>query len=82
VLTLLTQRSSLARLGIRVAALRGPARARGALVNPLRGFHSRERMKEPRGSNGPPWPVMVEAAGIEPASASPTLQDLRAYPAY
>ena len=26
--------------------------------------------------------VLVEAAGIEPASASPTLQDLHAYPVY
>jgi hypothetical protein len=54
VLTLLTQRSSLARLGIRVAALRGPARARGALVNPLRGFHSREHMKKATGVHWTP----------------------------
>ena len=34
------------------------------------------------GARRAPVAVMVEAAGIEPASASTTLQDLRAYPAY
>ena len=54
---------------------------RGLLVEPatrVRSTSSGEHMKRP--PRGWPFHMLVEAAGIEPASASPTSQVLHAYP--